>query len=134
MAELLFLVLFLVFSISQIFVDHGSYTRVRPHVFGSFQHVDDGVDRKDDSHNTHWSVDARHERKGEKETPHRNAGIAHSRKNGDDQLQQQGRPCKFITAVLHHVEGGGEDKGGTPVHVDGGADGQHEARYVGLYA
>ena len=32
-----------------------------------------------------------------------------------------------MSTVLHHEERGDEDEGGATVHVDGGADGEHEA-------
>ena len=117
-----------------VLVHHCADAGVGPDVLGSLYHVDDGIDGQDDSHDADRGVDTRHEGEREEIAAHRYAGIAYGGKDGDEEPENHGGPGERHAAVLHQEERGNEDESRTTVHVDGGADGQYEARHLVGYA
>ena len=108
-------------------VHHCGNAGVGPHVFGCFDHIDDGVDGEDDAEDGDGGTDARHQGEGEEIAAHGHTGIADGREDGDDDPEQDGAQRDGRATVLHYEERGDEDEGCASVHVDGGADGQDEA-------
>ena len=104
-------------------VGHRTDAGVGPYVFGCFHHIDDGVDGQDDAEDGNGGTDARHQRERQEEATHGDTGIADGRDDGDEYPQEDGAKRERCASVLHHEERGDEDKGGTAVHIDGGADG-----------
>ena len=114
----------------EVFVCHGCHTGIRPYVLGSLHHVDDGIDRQDDAHDADGSPLTGHQRKSEEIAAHRHTCIADGRNHSDDKPQQHHRQGEVGAAVLHDEKRGDKDKCRAAVHVDGGADGQYEARHL----
>ena len=113
-------------------VGHGTDSRVGPDVFGCFDHVDDGVDRQDDTHDADRRTDAGHERQSQEVAAHGDAGVADGSQDGDEEPGNHGAHGEVEAAVLHEEQGCDQDEGGTAIHVDGRADRQDEARYLGM--
>jgi len=64
-------------------VDDGGDAGVRPDVESGFDHVDEGIERKNDPHECHGDVHGSEEGGGEKEAAHRNTGIANGSEGGE---------------------------------------------------
>ena len=115
---------------SEVVIDHCCYTRVAPYVLCRLYHVDDSINGENDAKHRYGSTDARHERQRKEKTPHGNTRIADGRHHRDDHPYDNGGEGERRAAMLHHKQRGDQNKGGTTVHVDRGADGQYKARYL----
>ena len=62
-----------------------------------------------------------------KKQPHGDSRVTDGGNDGDEEPQEDGAEGERRTAILHHKERGDENEGGATVHVDGGADREHEA-------
>lgn len=111
-------------------VGHGTDGRVGPDVFSSFNHVDDCVDRQDDTHDADRCTDAGHERQGQEIAAHGDAGVTDGCQDGYEEPGNHGAQRKVKAAVLHEEQGRDQNESGAAVHVDGRANRQDEARYL----
>ena len=68
----------------QIMIDHRADGRIRPDVFSRFDHINDGVNRQDKSHDANGGAGAAHEGEREEEAAHRDAGVSDGRQDGND--------------------------------------------------
>ncbi len=112
------------------FVDHSADAGVRPYIFGSLDHVDDGIDRQDDAHDSERCSLSGHQREGQEIAAHGDSSIADCRKDGNEEPQQHGGPREFYSTILHCKEGCDQNEGCTTVHVDGCADREHKSRHT----
>ena len=85
-------------------IDHRRYARIRPYILGCFHHIYNGIDGQDDTQDGDGSAYARHQREGEEIATHGHTRIADGRDDGDENPQENGRPCERCTAILHHEE------------------------------
>ena len=111
----------------EVMVGHCANAGVGPNVFCGFNHIDDGVNRQDDTHDADRSADAAHQRQGEEVAAHRYACVTNSSQYGYQQPCQHGGHGQLEACVLHYENGGNQDEGSAAVHVDGGADRQYKA-------
>ena len=88
-------------------VGHGADGRIGPDVFSGFNHVDDGVDRQDDTHDADGGTDAGHERQGQEVAAHGDAGITDGSQDGDEEPGNHGADREVKAAVLHEEQGRG---------------------------
>ena len=65
-------------------INHRTDAAVGPDVDGGLDHIDDGVDGEDESHQRYGGSDTGHEREGEEIATHRDTGIAYCRDDGDE--------------------------------------------------
>ena len=112
----------------EVMVGHCANAGVGPNVFCGFNHIDDGVNRQDDSHHCHGSPHAGHKREGQEIATHRHSGIPYGRDHGDQHPHRHRREVDCHSSVLQHKQGGHRDKGGAAVHVDGGAERKDKPR------
>lgn len=115
---------------AQIVIGHSAYGRVGPNVFCRFNHIDDRIDRQDNTHDADGSTDGRHERKRQEVAAHGHASIANGGEDGDEEPNDHRRQGQFKACILHEEEAGDEDESSTAIHVDCRADWQYEARYL----
>ena len=111
-------------------VGHGCHAGVRPNIFCRLDHVDDGIDRKDETHDGDRRSYSRHQREGEEEAAHGHSGIAYCRHHRDDKPQEHDRKRELKPAVMHHEERSDEDERRATVHIYRGTDGQHKTGYT----
>ena len=108
-------------------VRHGGDAGVARNVHRGFDHVDDGVDREDHTHQVNRDVEGRHEGEGEEVAAHRNTGVADSGDHGDDHPDCHRTARNRDAGILHQVEGRDQNERSAAIHVDRGADREHEA-------
>lgn len=111
-------------------VGHCANAGVGPNVFCGLNHIDDGVNRQDDTHDADGGTDAGHERQGQEVAAHGDAGITDGSQDGDEEPGNHGADREVKAAVLHEEQGRDQDESSTAVHVDGRADWQDETRYL----
>ena len=111
----------------EVMVGHCANAGVGPNVFCGFNHIDDCVNRQDDTHDTDRSANAAHQRQGEEVAAHRYACVTDSSQYGYQQPGKHGGHGQLEACVLHYKNGSNQDEGSAAVHVDGGADRQYKA-------
>ena len=114
----------------EVMVGHCANAGVGPNVFCGFNHIDDGVNRQDDTHDADGGTDAGHERQGQEVAAHGDTGITDGSQDGDEEPGNHGANREVKAAVLHEEQGRDQDESSTAVHVDGRADRQDETRYL----
>ena len=109
-------------------IRHRADAGVRPDILCRLDHIDDGIDRKDEPHDADRRADTAHERERQEVASHRYARIADSGEYCDDEPCEHGRHRKLDPRILHDEERSDQYEGCASVHVDGRADRKHEAR------
>lgn len=88
----------------QVMVGHRAYRCVRPDIFGRFNHINDGVNRQDDAHETDGSADGTHQRQRQKVAAHGDTGIADSGEHCDEEPGNHRAQRQFKAGILHDKE------------------------------
>ena len=110
----------------ELLINHSVDAGIGPDIDARFDHIDNRVDRQDDSQNSNRSADTGHQGESQEETAHRHPGVTDRGNHRDQDPQQNCTGSQFHAAILHHKERGHKDKRRTAVHVDGAAQGQHK--------
>ena len=111
----------------EVMVGHCANAGVGPNVFCGFNHIDDCVNRQDDTHDTDRSANAAHQGQGEEVAAHRYACVTDSSQYGYQQPGKHGGHGQLKACILHNENGSNQNEGSAAVHVDGGADRQYKA-------
>ena len=76
--------------IFQVILGHTADAGVGPDVFTGFNHIDDGVDGEDDSHDADGGADTAHERQGKEVAAHGYTGVSDGSKDRNEEPDNHG--------------------------------------------
>ena len=96
-------------------VGHCADRGVRPDIFGRLNHVNNRVDRQDDTHEAERCAEGTHERESQEVAAHGDAGVADGSQDGDEAIldaaayrsQLAGKPVRAANAYVFRYWLGG---------------------------